>query len=402
MNAISCLLVCLLATVCTGELTLSRVFSNVALTKPVDFQNDGFSDNLYVVQQNGPITIIPSGTTDTEGSTFIDLTSVTTCCGERGLLGLAFHPDYQTNRYFFTYRTSTVGGQLKTIVSRYTANADFKTASTSTELQIITYDQPYANHNGGQIRFGPDGYLYIGAGDGGSGGDPQSNGQNLNVLLAKILRLDIDNPSGGRNYGIPATNPFQGNNQRPEIFAYGVRNPWRWSFDSDNGDLWAGDVGQDTWEEVDIIGLGDNMGWRIMEGNHCFNPTTCTITGKLPVYDYPRTAGSSITGGFVYRGTGVPELSGKYVFGDYGSSEIYVMTFTKTGDTATSQGVENPFSPGAMSAFGIDRCNELHVLLYDKGEIHKFFGSGSSTCPTGSASSITVSALLVAALLLLL
>jgi len=373
-----------------GVLELNPVYSNLDLSSPVDLRNDGTTDYLYVVQQAGVITIFDSADADASGSTFIDISARVDYGGEKGLLGLAFHPDYATNRYFYTYRTQTINSQLQTVVSRFTANADGLSAAIGTELVLLTYNQPYSNHNGGSINFGSDGYLYIALGDGGSGGDPQNQGQQTNTLLGKILRIDVNNPSGGKNYGIPATNPFAGGvGGLPEIFAYGLRNPWRTSFDSETGELWVGDVGQNIWEEVDVVSVGGNYGWRVMEGEVCYNAGSCNTAGKiLPLHVYDHGVGQSITGGYVYRGTLAPEISGKYIFADYNVGIVWSMTFDPNDkyQNTVAQEFSGAFRP---SAFGVDRCNELFMVSHNEGQLYKFSSAdGTVSCPNPSASNI--------------
>jgi len=373
-----------------GVLELNPVYSNLDLSSPVDLRNDGTTDYLYVVQQAGVITIFDSADADASGSTFIDISARVDYGGEKGLLGLAFHPDYATNRYFYTYRTQTINSQLQTVVSRFTANADGLSAAIGTELVLLTYNQPYSNHNGGSINFGSDGYLYIALGDGGSGGDPQNQGQQTNTLLGKILRIDVNNPSGGKNYGIPGTNPFAGGvGGLPEIFAYGLRNPWRTSFDSETGELWVGDVGQNIWEEVDVVSVGGNYGWRVMEGEVCYNAGSCNTAGKiLPLHVYDHGVGQSITGGYVYRGTLAPEISGKYIFADYNVGIVWSMTFDPNDkyQNTVAQEFSGAFRP---SAFGVDRCNELFMVSHNEGQLYKFSSAdGTVSCPNPSASNI--------------
>ncbi len=229
----------------------------------------------------------------------MDITNRVTSSGnEMGLLGLAFHPNFTNNGYFFVDYTAS--SPSRTVISRFKILND--TVDTSDELIILEVAQPYSNHNGGQIRFGPDGYLYIALGDGGAGGDPQNNGQDRSTLLGSILRINIDKTTSSTNYDIPTDNPFVNNTSgyKEEIFAYGLRNPWRFSFD--NSTLWAGDVGQNSIEEIDIVESGKNYGWNVMEGSNCYNTNTCNDTDLVyPVYEYSHSFGFSITGGFVYR-----------------------------------------------------------------------------------------------------
>ncbi|MEX1275409.1 MAG: PQQ-dependent sugar dehydrogenase, partial [Bacteroidota bacterium] len=328
--------------------------------------------------QAGIIRVFENTSSASTSTIFLDIRDRLTGGGELGLLGLAFHPSYATNGYF--YVNYTAPNPLRTIIARYSVSTtDPNQANKGSEQILLAYNQPYTNHNGGQVSFGSDGYLYIASGDGGSGGDPQINAQNRSSLLGKILRIDVNNPSGGRNYGIPADNPFAGNSSgfREEIFAYGLRNPWRFSFDAGTGTLWCGDVGQGAREEIDIIENGKNYGWRTMEGSLCFNPSTgCTTAGlTLPVWEYGRAEGYSVTGGFVYRGTRNPELTGAYIYGDYGSGRIWALR--SNGVDPPSNSLIAQISSNRLSSFGADRNNELYICSFD-GKIYRF-----AATPTG-------------------
>ena len=246
-------------------------------------------------------------------------------------------------------------------------------ALLSSKFQILTLPQPYSNHNGGCLNFGLDGYLYCSFGDGGSGGDPQGNGQNRAVLLGKILRLNVDSAATPLNYSIPPSNPFYGNalGYRQEIFTYGMRNTWRFSLDSATGLMWAGDVGQNAYEEVDILYSGKNYGWNVMEGTHCYSPSIgCDTTNKRkPVWDYAQgTNGYAVTGGYVYRGTELPALYGKYIFGDYASGNIWKLNYDTVNPTSTNLLVA---SGKSISAFGVDQFNNFYVISYGEGKIYK-------------------------------
>jgi len=294
-------------------------------SSPLNIQNAG-DDRLFIVEQGGIIKILnPDGSINPID--FLDISSLTNGGGERGLLGLAFHPDYNNNGYFYVYYTDNSGD---TQVSRFSVDgSDPDIADPGSELFIIDVVQPFSNHNGGCLEFGPDGYLYIGLGDGGSAGDPGNRAQNLLLLLGKLLRIDIDNPGGGNNYGIPGDNPFVGDpDALDEIWAYGLRNPWKFSFDSNNGDLWIGDVGQGSIEEINhelSTEGGLNYGWRCYEGNSPFNMAGCPDPSELtfPVAQYTHTSGNcSITGGNVYRGNIYSDIQGLYFFADYCSGLI--------------------------------------------------------------------------------
>jgi glucose/arabinose dehydrogenase len=322
---------------------------------------DGSAD-LYVVEQRGVIwRVSAEGTVD--DTPFLNIVTQIGCCDERGLLGLAFHPGFETNGRFFVDYTDREGN---TVVSEFTVAAN-GTADPDSERQLLGIEQPFENHNGGMLAFGPDGYLYIGTGDGGSGGDPFDNGQSMETLLGKILRIDVDS---GRPYGIPADNPFVGQvpevSSRPEIWDLGMRNPWRFSFDRQTGDLWIGDVGQDAYEEVDAEPAGQggrNYGWNTMEGMHCFNRNICNMDGlTLPVAEYKHAQGCSITGGYVYRGTALPQLAGLYVYADYCSGRLWALDAA----AALSAGSAEPTQYGELSinptAFGEDEAGELYVV----------------------------------------
>jgi glucose/arabinose dehydrogenase len=302
---------------------------------------------------------------------FLDIRSLVLSGGERGLLSVAFHPLYRDNGLFFVDYTNRNGD---IVVARYKVSAsDRDRADQASGTIILTIPHPnFANHNGGQLQFGPDRYLYIGTGDGGSGGDPNNHGQDLSQLLGKILRIDVDH---GAPYAIPATNPFaQRPGARGEIWAYGLRNPWRFTFDRANGDLWIGDVGQNEYEEVDLqratsIG-GENYGWRRMEGFHCFNPATncADASFTLPMLEYSHAAGAcSVTGGYRYRGTQVPSLRGAYVYGDYCTGTIWMAT--ENGASWTSKTLF--FTTMRISSFGEDDSGELYVLDVANGIVDR-------------------------------
>ncbi|MDH4068614.1 MAG: PQQ-dependent sugar dehydrogenase, partial [Dehalococcoidia bacterium] len=251
----------------------------------------------------------------------------------------------------------------RSVLSRFSLDEEnTNIADPQSEVVIMEVAQPYSNHNGGQLAFGPDGYIYIGLGDGGSGGDPLGNGQNLSTLLGSILRIDVSGLSAPGDYEIPADNPFVGiEGARPEIWAYGLRNPWRFSFDSETGLLWAGDVGQNLWEEIDIISKGANYGWNIMEGFHCYSPSTdCNQSGlTLPVVEYGRSQGCSVTGGYVYRGAQIASLQGHYIYGDYCSGNIWALAYDGSAVTENKLLVDSSLS---ITSFGVDVTGNLYIL----------------------------------------
>lgn len=368
----------------SADVTLLTLASG--LSSPVDIANAGDnSGRLFIVEQPGNIRIIQNGTL--LATPFINLQSVVNFGGERGLLGLAFHPQYASNGRFFVYYTSKpfagiADGDI--VIARYQRSAANPNIADPASAQVIlVIPHPInANHNGGALRFGPDGYLYAGVGDGGSGGDPPNNAQNRNVLLGKILRIDVN----GTTYSIPPTNPFIGiANVRPEIWAYGVRNPFRFSFDRLTGDFYIGDVGQDAHEEVNrqLAGTpgGANYGWRIFEGLSCFNsppsPPNCATPPTdyvPPIFDYPRTVGSTVTGGYVYRGLSTPDLAGKYVFGDFSAAKLFFSPGTAGASFTQITGL----AP-VVSTFGEGEKGELYLANYSAGTIHSLSSSTDNT-----------------------
>lgn len=355
---------------------------------PVELVNSADGTNrLFIVQQKGLVYVINNVPGVTTRKAYIDLTSrVSQGLGEKGLLGLAFHPDYENNRYVFaSYTFDTVISSvtyLKSRVSRYTASlSNPDSALLSSEKIILTLSQPYSNHNGGRIVFGTDGYLYLGYGDGGSGGDPQGNGQNRATLLGKILRINIDSAGPGQTYSIPPTNPFYQNTQgyKEEIYAYGMRNPWKFSFDPVTNYMYCADVGQGTYEEIDIIENGKNYGWNKMEGFHCYG--ACDTTGKnfvRPILEYSHSVGISITGGYVYRGSLLPGLYGKYIYGDYGTGRMWALSYDGINPVTNDSLMTFPYS---LSSFGVDEDNEFYICRYSSssGIIYKINTPNIST-----------------------
>ena len=305
-----------------APLKLVQAFPLLSFVLPLAIVDAGDgSKRLFVVEQKGRILVFPNDPKASKAKVFLDIKSKVDSQGwEEGLLGLAFHPQYKTNGLF--YVNYTASKPERTVIARYRVSAgDKDLADPKSEKVLLWFSQPYENHNGGHLAFGPKGYLYIAVGDGGAGGDPQNNGQNRKTLLGSMLRIDVDTTSGSKPYGIPKDNPFAGNSlgYREEIYAWGLRNPWRFSFDRKTGQLWAGDVGQNAWEEIDVIEKGKNYGWRVMEGDHCFNPPTgCSKSGlQPPVWDYTMKGGQSVTGGHVYRGKLLPQLVGQYIYADF-------------------------------------------------------------------------------------
>jgi glucose/arabinose dehydrogenase len=315
---------------------------------------------LFVVEQTGRIRILSDG--QVAEAPFLDLSSSITAGGEQGLLGLAFHPGYAENGRFFVNYTDTSGD---TRIIGYQVSADPNIADPASATELLAVDQPYANHNGGWLGFGPDGYLYVGMGDGGAGGDPERRGQNPDELLGKILRLDVD---GATPYAIPAENPFTNGGGRPEIFALGVRNPWRPSFDGT--DFYIADVGQGAWEEITVISTADagaNLGWNIMEGPACFRADSCEQSGLVPpAYAYSQdTGGCSITGGYVYRGKAIPEIAGQYFFADFCDSRVQSFAYANGVAGPVIDWTEQLGGLGAITSFGIDSASELYITTIE-------------------------------------
>ena len=332
------------------------------------YPDDG-TDRLFIVLQPGRILLFPREDATGTAEVFLDIRRRVNDRGnEEGLLGLAFDPDYRSNGYFYVYYSAS--GPRRSVISRFAVSpSDPNRADTGSELVLLEVAQPYGNHNGGTVIFGPDGYLYIGLGDGGSRGDPLGNGQDRGTLLGAMLRLDVRDATAARPYAVPADNPFvdEGDGARPEIWAYGLRNPWRFSFDRLTGELWAGDVGQNDYEEIDLIRRGGNYGWNIMEGLHCYPPgvSRCPQEGlEAPVIEYSQSAGGcSVTGGYVYRGPRLPWLYGAYVYGDFCSGKIWALRYD--GSRVTEQ-LELVDSSLRIAAFGEDQEGELYILSFDE------------------------------------
>lgn len=352
------------------QLITDRIPSPVAMGVP----GDG-SGRLFICQKEGKVWIVQNGKLVTKP--FLDVSNnmvdINPGYDERGLLGIAFHPGFTKNHKFYVYYSApskAPGSDHKSIVAEYTVSAaNANLADVSTKRVVIEIEEPESNHNGGNLAFGRDGYLYIGLGDGGGGGDRHGaigNGQNLQTLLGKIIRIDVN----ADPYSVPKDNPFvNSKNARPEIWAYGLRNPWRFSFDRQSNQLFAGDVGQNKYEEIDIIRKGGNYGWRIREGFHDFNvPGGASATNLIdPIYEYDHNEGISITGGYVYRGKSIPQLQGKYVYGDY-NGKTWILT--KTGNKFLNAGlgiVNNPGGNMQLLSWGEDESGELYMLVNFSG-----------------------------------
>ena len=342
---------------------VGRNIATVSRPTHITHAGDG-SKRLFIAEQEGRIMVVRDGVLLKEP--FLDIRERVSCCGERGLLSVAFPPGYRDKRYFYVNYTNRSGD---TVIARYRASSDPDQANAASEEVLLTVKQPFANHNGGQLAFGPDGYLYIGMGDGGASNDPFGNGQNPGTLLGKLLRIDVE--SKEKPYGVPPSNPFvKKTGARPEIWAIGLRNPWRFSFDRKTGDVFIADVGQNKFEEVNFQPTaskgGENYGWNVMEGLHCLRSRTCDSRGLVPpVAEYGHDAGCSVTGGMVYRGTAISGLDGTYLYGDFCSGWIWGMRMSgkhwvsnKLLDTKLS-----------ITTFGEGEAGEMYVADYDKGGI---------------------------------
>ena len=339
------------------KIRLETIISGLTNPLAITHAGDG-SGRLFITEQGGRILIY-----DGSGllpAPFLDISALLSTGGERGLLSVAFHPNYASNGHFYINYTNTGGD---TVIARYSVSNDPNLADPASASTVMTIAQPYSNHNGGQLEFGPEGYLYIGMGDGGDAGDPNNYAQNPDSLLGKMLRIAVD---GEIPYGVPPDNPFISDKQvRDEIWALGLRNPWRFSFDRSTGDLFIGDVGQSSWEEIDYQPAGssggENYGWRLMEGNHCFNPGSNCNEGSLtlPVLEYSHDLGCSVTGGYRYRGKDNPLLSGLYIYGDFCSGKIWGAKPDGDGNWSVEELLDTNLN---ISAFGEDENGELYVV----------------------------------------
>jgi glucose/arabinose dehydrogenase len=359
-------------------IALNPVFPGVSFVDLVKLvQAPGDSSRWFAVEKRGIVRVFDNDPNVMSATAFIDISArVNAGPNEAGLLGMAFHPDWGVAGNFEVFLSYThTGAALESYISRFHSLDNGATLDSTTEEVIMTVLQPFSNHNGGNVEFGPDGFLYSGWGDGGSGGDPQDNAQNTSTLLGTMTRVDVD---GGTPYAIPTDNPFATNGACtqgvgaaacPEIFAWGLRNPWRWSFDSINGELWVGDVGQGAIEEVDRVELNGNYGWRCREGSATFDTSGNCPAGLIdPITEYGRGAGQSITGGYVYRGAAIPELQGFYVFADFLSGRIWALPASSGTGSSADELLDTNFF---ISSFAEGNDGELYVLDYTSGSIHK-------------------------------
>lgn len=341
------------------------------LDEPVYLTAPAGDPRLFVVEQAGRIRIIKNGALSARP--FLDIQGKVGSGGERGLLSVAFHPQYKTNGFLFVNYTDKHGD---TNIERYAVSRDPDAADPASAKLILKIDQPYANHNGGMNLFGPDGMLYIGMGDGGSQMDPHGNGQSTNTLLAKLLRINVDR---GDPYSIPPANPFAKGGGRGEIWAYGLRNPWRFAFDAKDGNLYIADVGQNRYEEVDVVGMnraGVNYGWSVTEGFSCLSGSSCDQRPyQRPILVYDHSQGCSITGGFVYRGSEIPALDGHYFYADYCSS--WLRSFKIVNGRVTEQTEWPVEKVSAIASFGLDGAGEMYAVAHT-GRILKIVAAGAA------------------------
>jgi quinoprotein glucose dehydrogenase len=360
--------------------TVERAFAKLQtrILRPIELTHAGDGTNrVFIASQLGKIYVMPNDQNATRAKVFLDLSDRVVYKqheNEEGLLGLAFHPNYRQNGQLVVYYTTTSEPHTS-VVSRFRVSPnDPNQADRNSEEELLRVKQPFWNHNGGTVIFGPDGFLYIALGDGGKANDPQNNGQNVQTLLGSILRIDVDRQGEKRNYGIPADNPFVGyeDRARPEIWAYGLRNVWRMAFDRKSNLLWAGDVGQNIWEEINIIQRGGNYGWNIREAKHNFSPHATGRRPELiePIFEYHHDIGKSITGGLVYRGSAIPILQGKYLYADYVSGMVWALAYDhEQGQVVGNHLIAEKQMP--IMSFGEDEQGEAYFLT-DSHTIHRF------------------------------
>ena len=360
----------------TIEIAVEAAFPDLRFTAPVVLkQGPADGARWYVGEQIGTIRVFNNDPNSSGSLPFLDITDrVNSGPNEAGLLGFAFHPGFPVTREIYVSYT-TGSAPLVSRISRFTLEAGADIVNPDSEEVLLEIPQPQGNHNGGDLHFGPAGYLHVALGDGGGAGDPFGNGQDTTTLLGTILRIDVD---GGSPYAIPPANPFAANpvcgtigsgSDCPEIFAWGLRNPWRFSFDRETGELWAGDVGQGSWEEINRIRAGGNYGWNEREGAHCFEPPSgCSTESADPVAEYGRNLGASVTGGYVYRGSGIPNLAGYYVFGDYISGNIFAVRGDSEPTVSAEVLLDTPLN---ISTFAEDADGELYVVDYGPGVIYR-------------------------------
>lgn len=360
------------------EYMIENAFPNLSFNQPVGLKDseDG-SGNFFVIELDGRVWRIGNESTTSTKELFLDISVNITGTGEGGLLGFAFHPDFHVNGLFYVSYTLKPSGNTR--ISQFSMNeTNPDNVNMSSEKIILDVVQPFSNHNGGDITFGPDEFLYISLGDGGGSGDPYGNGQNRSTLLGTILRIDVDS---GSPYAIPVTNPFHGNTDgyMEEIFAFGFRNPWRMSFDAITGILWVGDVGQASWEEINVVENGKNYGWNTMEGMHLYAGGIPNVTPVVPpVFEYANAGGNiAVTGGYVYRGNTFPGLNGSYIFGDFGSGKIWAIDYHPSNGTVSNHRLLVDTNLQVPS-FAVDGNDEIYICGFD-GNIYRIIENATSS-----------------------
>ena len=361
-----------------AQAVLKDAFPELSFSQPTEFQAPPTnSDLVFVSQKGGRILVFENDSTTSDMQVFLDLRERVLSREEQGLFSFAFHPNYAENGYFYVHHTAD--NPRRSVVARYKVDPDNpRNAQRDSQKVLLEVEQPHSTHNGGELEFGPDGYLYTSLGDGEvtRDGDPYDNGQDRTNMMAAVLRIDVDTTEAGLNYGIPDSNPFAGDSTcgdgteacAGEIYAYGFRNPWRFSFDSKTGELWLGDVGHNSYEEIDVIKKGGNYGWSIMEGEHCFDPSTgCDTTGlEMPVYEYAHDENRrSVTMGTVYRGSALPTLQGKLIYADFVINSVFSLTYDKFGDDWVASRHKMFDNVINVVSFGTDRQNEIYLCSFD-------------------------------------
>ena len=355
-----------------AQFMIENAFPDLTLADPVDLQSprDG-AGRLFAVELAGRIVVFPNDSSASTPDIFLDISARVERESDGGLFGVAFHPDYEENGYF--YVNYTAADPLRKVISRFSVDpSNPNRANPDSELVLLEIPLEVSGHNGGQLQFGPDDYLYIATGDGNPhSADSSGNGQDPSTLTGAMIRIDVDDPSSAMNYGIPSDNPFVGEGPayREEVYAYGLRNPWRFSFDSLTGDLWLGDVGAGLWEEINIIEKGRNYGWNILEGRHCFDPPAGCDPDTLatPIWEYSHHPdslfnGRSVTGGYVYRGSGTPQLYGKYIFGDFVNGQVWALSRVDDDSVYVEELIDTDFH---IVSFGVDADEELYVITIE-------------------------------------
>lgn len=367
-----------------SQYVIRDAFPNLTFAYPIEMVTPGDGTNrLFMLEKGGKVIVFENNSNVTAKKTFLDITDRVSQYFYAGLFGIAFHPDYETNRYFYLYYMSGTGASLTLHLSRFTVSAtNPDSAIKDSETDLLTVACPNSNHNGSVIKFGPDGYLYFSFGDSspGSGGDPENKAQNRAELFGKVHRINVDSISGGRNYSIPHTNPYFQNTSgyREEIYAYGFRNVWKFNFDEVTGKLWLADVGQSRWEEIDIVESGKNYGWRRKEGFVCFNPSSnCDTLGFVPtdpLYAYSHSLGTAVAGGYVYRGSRMPGLYGKYIYGDYTTGRIWSLGWDGINPPENTELFDTPY--GVVS-FAEDNSKNLYFIHFaaTAGKVYKIIDS---------------------------